>query len=87
MGVVVLIPEVLRRYSGGMGEVPAEGETVAEALEDVFARHSGLRARVLDERGAVYPYLRLYRGGEDVELGSELAEGDEIEIIAAVAGG
>ena len=88
MAVVVHIPDVLRRYSGGMGEVRAEGETVAEALDDVFLRHADLRSRVLDERGEVFPYLRLFRGGEAIELSTALdGDDDEFEIIAAVAGG
>ena len=87
MAVVVRIPEVLRRYSGGMGKVCAEGETVARALDDLFRQHADLRSRVLNERGEVFPYLRLFRAGEEIDLSISLDQDDEIEIIAAVAGG
>ena len=83
------IPRVLRRYSGGAGEVLVRGATVAEALEDLFRLWPDLRLRVLDPRGEVHPYLRLFRNDAQLEgaLDAPLVDGDLLEIVAAAAGG
>lgn len=83
------IPEALRRYSGGAEEVVVRGATVADALDDLFRHHPDLRIRVLDARGAVHPYLRLFRNGAEIApaLDTPLAKGDVVEIVAAAAGG
>jgi molybdopterin converting factor small subunit len=83
------IPRALRRYSGGAGEVSVRGATVAEALDDLFRLWPDLRLRVLDARGAVHPYLRLFRNDAELPraLDAPLADGDLLEIVAAAAGG
>jgi len=83
------IPRVLRRYSGGADEVAVHGGTVAEALEDLFRAWPDLRLRVLDARGDVHPYLRLFLDDTELPraLDTPLADGDRLEIVAAAAGG
>ncbi len=83
------IPEVLRRYSGGAEEVVVRGATLADALDDLFRHHPDLRIRVLDARGEVHPYLRLFRNDTEIPpvLETPLAKGDVLEIVAAAAGG
>lgn len=81
------IPEVLRRYSGGAGEVAVHGATAAEALEQLFSVWPGLRLRVLDADGEVHPYLRLFRNDAEVALDAPLAADDLLEIVAAAGGG
>ena len=83
------IPEALRRYSGDAEEVIVRGATVADALEDLFRLWPELRARVLDARGDVFPYLRLFRNGTELGPGLDtpLADDDLLEIVAAAAGG
>jgi len=85
--VKVLVPPVLRRFSGGVPEVAVEGATVREALARLFARHPHLEHRVLDERGEIYPYLIVFVNEEQASLDTPVSEGDEIEIVAAAAGG
>ena len=83
------IPRVLRRYSGGTDEAAVHGATVADALDDLFRLWPDLRRRVLDARGDVHPYLRLFRNGTQLAPGLDtpLADGDLVEIVAAAAGG
>ncbi|MHC4135454.1 MAG: MoaD/ThiS family protein [Planctomycetota bacterium] len=87
--VLLRIPRVLRRYSGGAEEVVVRGATVAEALDDLFRLWPDLRLRVLDARGDVHPYLRLFRNDTELPraLDTPLADGDLVEIVAAAAGG
>ena len=82
--MTVRVPEALRRYSEGKGMVPAEGETVAAALSSLPA---DLRARVLDGKGRVRPYLLLFAGGAPAALDTPLPAGATLEIVAAAEGG
>jgi len=89
--MIVRVPVVLRRYSGGEAAVAVEGETVAAALDDLFRSHPDLKPRVLDRRGEVYPYLVLFRNDRAIPreglLGTALEEDDVVEIVAAAEGG
>ena len=91
MSASVRIPTILRTYTGGAGEVPAEGATLAEVLASLEANHPGIRARILDDTGALRRFVNVYVGDEDVRfaggLEAEVAEGARISIIPAVAGG
>lgn len=84
--VEVRIPPVLRRYAGGCATVDVAGATVRAALADLFARWPGLRPRVLDAEGRLWPYLQLFADdGQVTDL--DAAPGASLEIIAAAEGG
>ena len=91
MSVHVRIPTILRTYTEGASEVPAEGATLAEVLDDLEANHSGIKGRVLDDSGELRRFVNVYVGNDDVRfldgLGSATPEGTQISIIPAVAGG
>lgn len=91
MSAAVRIPTILRTYTGGASEVPADGSTVAEVLDSLESNHPGIRARVLDDTGALRRFVNVYVGDEDVRFAGGLAatvsEGAKISIIPAVAGG
>jgi sulfur-carrier protein len=89
--VTVRIPTILRTYTGGASEVSAEGTTLAEVLDDLERSHSGIKARVLDETGALRRFVNVYVGNDDVRfldgLATEVNDGSEVSVIPAVAGG
>ena len=91
MSVSVRIPTILRTYTNGESEVSADGGTLAEVLASLEANHPGIRARILDDTGALRRFVNVYVGDEDVRfaggLEAEVAEGARISIIPAVAGG
>ncbi|HET9871508.1 MAG TPA: MoaD/ThiS family protein [Propionibacteriaceae bacterium] len=91
MSASVRIPTILRNYTGGANEVTAEGSTLAEVLESLESSHPGIRARVLDDTGALRRFVNIYVGEEDVRfsggLDSPVADNAKISIIPAVAGG
>ena len=91
MPVTVRIPTILRSYTGGSSEVTAEGGTLAEVLDDLESSHSGIKARVLDETGALRRFVNVYVGNDDVRFLDGLAtptpDGSSLSIIPAVAGG
>jgi sulfur-carrier protein len=85
------IPGPLRRLSDGQVTVEVEATDLASAIEALDARYPGFRDRLLDAHGELRQFVNVYLNDEDVRLGSGLsakvAEGDEISIIPAVAGG
>jgi molybdopterin synthase sulfur carrier subunit len=91
MSATVRIPTILRNYTGGTGEVSADGTTLAQILESLEFDHPGIRARILDDTGALRRFVNVYVGDEDVRfvggLDAPVAEGAKISIIPAVAGG
>ncbi|WP_244930037.1 MoaD/ThiS family protein [Nocardioides sp. W7] len=91
MSVSVRIPTILRTYTGGESEVSASGATLGEVLEDLDARYSGIRARILDDSGELRRFVNVYVGNEDVRFLDSLAtptpDGTQISVIPAVAGG
>jgi len=91
MSAVVKLPTQLRPAAGGAAAVEVSGSTVAEVLDDLFARHSELRERLCDEGGGLRRFVNVYVGGEDIRFGDALEtavpEGAEVQILPAVAGG
>ncbi len=91
MSVTVRIPTILRTYTEGASEVPADGATLAEVLDDLESNHGGIKARVLDDAGEIRRFVNVYVGNDDVRflqgLESPTPDGTQISIIPAVAGG
>jgi sulfur-carrier protein len=89
--VNVRIPTILRTYTGGASEVTAEGGTLAEVLDDLERNHTGIKARVLDETGALRRFVNVYVGNDDVRfldgLETPTPDGSSVSVIPAVAGG
>jgi molybdopterin converting factor small subunit len=93
MSVSVRIPTILRTYTGGESEVtvdPAE-DTLASVIEALEIAAPGIRARVLDDAGALRRFVNIYVDDDDVRFTDGLATptpaGAKISIIPAVAGG
>jgi sulfur-carrier protein len=90
MAVTVKIPSQLRPATDGEGELEVEGATVGEALDAVFDQHEGLRERITED-GTLRRFVNVYVSGEDIRfqegLETSLADGDEVTILPAVAGG
>jgi sulfur-carrier protein len=91
MSVAVRIPTILRTYTGGASEVTAEGATLAEVLDDLESNHAGIKARILDEQGAIRRFVNVYVGNDDVRfldsLDTKTPDGVQVSVIPAVAGG
>jgi adenylyltransferase/sulfurtransferase len=91
MSVNVRIPTVLRRYTGNRALVPVAGATVDEALADLVRQCPELRPHLLDEAGALRHFVNVFLNGDNLrdlpDARRALAEGDELRIVPAVAGG
>lgn len=84
----VLVPTMLRSYTGGAGEVQATGGTVAELLADLDRRFPGMRFRVIDEQQRVRQHVRIFADGEVVrDLSTPIDETTIIQLVGALSGG
>ena len=86
----VRIPPVLRENTGGSRSVDVSGDTVAEALEDLFGKHPALRDRVTQD-GQLSSFINVYVNDRDVRyrdgLETAIDAGDTIILLPAMAGG
>ena len=91
MSVSVRIPTILRTYTGGESEVSADGGTLAEVLDSLDGSYPGIKARILDDQGAIRRFVNVYVGNDDVRflqaLETSTPDGTQISVIPAVAGG
>ncbi len=91
MSVTVKLPTQLREAAGGVSAVQVDGATVGAVLDALFEQHAELRDRLTDEDGGLRRFVNVYVAGEDIRFGealeTEVAPGQEVTILPAVAGG
>ncbi|MDO9485206.1 MAG: MoaD/ThiS family protein [Actinomycetota bacterium] len=91
MSATVRIPTILRTYTAGAAEVTADGTTLQEVITSLDGQFPGIAARVLDDNGQLRRFVNVYVNDDDVRfiegLASPTADGAQISIIPAVAGG
>ena len=91
MSIMVRIPTPLRRVTNGQDKVQVNGDSVGAIIGDLDSQFPGLKERLFDEQGELRNFVNIYVNGEDVRfldgINSATAEGDEISIVPAVAGG
>jgi sulfur-carrier protein len=91
MSATVRIPTILRTYTGGQAEVPADGTVLADVIESLEKNHPGISARILDDTGKLRRFVNVYVDDDDVRfsegLQTPVADGASVSIIPAVAGG
>jgi molybdopterin synthase sulfur carrier subunit len=93
MAIEVRIPTILRTYTDGAKAVEGSGDTLAELFADLETRHAGIRERLVDpaKGNQLRRFVNVYLNDEDVRfldgVTTELADGDSVTILPAVAGG
>lgn len=90
MPIEVLIPTILRPYTGGEKSIDASGDTLGALIDGIEARYPGLKDRLI-ESGDLRRFINVYVNDEDVRftgsLETTLTDGDQVVILPAVAGG
>ncbi len=91
MAIEVRIPTILRTHTGGSKTVEGSGDTLAALVDDLDARHPGLKGRLVTEEGTLHRFVNVYVNDEDVRftgaLDTAVNDGDSVTILPAVAGG
>ncbi|WP_309649936.1 MoaD/ThiS family protein [Nocardioides sp.] len=90
MAIEVRIPTILRTYTGGEKAVHGDGASLSALIDDLEASHPGIRERLIQD-GDLRRFVNVYINDEDVRfiggLEAPLADGDEVVVLPAVAGG
>jgi molybdopterin converting factor small subunit len=91
MAVEIKLPTVLRAQADGQSSVSVEGATIGEVFTALVAQYPGLRGNLLDDAGGLHKFVNVYKDDDDIRyldgLDTKVADGDEISILPAVAGG
>ncbi|WP_127783554.1 MoaD/ThiS family protein [Rhodococcus sp. X156] len=90
MAVTVSVPTILRTHTDGQKSVEASGATLAELIDDLEAKHNGIKERLVNG-DKLHRFVNVYVNDEDVRFSGGMAtpigEGDDVTILPAVAGG
>jgi len=91
MAIKIAIPTPLRRITGDADTVEVSAGTINDMIDSVETRYPGFRARLCEETGALRRFINIYVNGEDVRfldnLATRVADGAEVSIVPAIAGG
>ena len=91
MSVKVRIPSPLRTYTNGADVVETEGSSIAEVLNNVTAKASGIEQRLFKSPGQLNRFVNIYLNDEDIRflknLDTPVKQGDTVSIVPAIAGG
>ena len=88
MAISVKIPTPLRKLTDGVSTVNVEGHNIGKIISNLELEYPGISERLCDENGQLRAFVN---NGEDIRylsgMESSIADGDEISIVPAVAGG
>ena len=86
----VKIPPPYRGPTQGRAAIEVAGDSVRSCIEAVEVEYPGLLERFFDDSGDPRPFVTLFVNGEEIgrrEADTRVGADDEVEILAAVAGG
>ena len=91
MAVTVKIPAQLRPVVGNQATVAIENSgTVSDVLDSLYGEFPELKDRIC-ENGELRRFVNVYVADEDIRFGdgleTQVADGTEVTILPAVAGG
>ena len=91
MSIQVYIPTPFRRATNNKDRVLLDARDVRGLLDELEGQFSGLKGLVRNESGEVHQHVNIYVNNEGIEalqgLETKLADGDEVSLIPALAGG
>lgn len=91
MAVEVRIPTVFRKFTGGQQAVELEPGTIADLVDQLEARHPGMREQLLTSEGQLHRFVNVYVNDEDAryldKLDTKVTDGDTVSLLPSVAGG
>lgn len=91
MAITIILPTVLAPFTSGERTLTTTSSTLGDAVQDLGRRYPTLLPRLADTEGRPYPFVTFYVNDEDVRFldgfKTTLADGDEVTVVPAVAGG
>jgi molybdopterin converting factor small subunit len=87
---MVKVPPPYRGPTQGEAVIEVEGTTVRECIQAVEARYPGFLEQIFDAKSNFHRFVKLFVNGDEVArdgADAPVGAGDEVEILAAIAGG
>ncbi|HEX7621566.1 MAG TPA: MoaD/ThiS family protein [Anaerolineales bacterium] len=85
------IPALLRPYVNGQAQVPVQGATASEALENMLAQFPAFRPHICKDDGSLRAFVNLYLDKTNIRdlqgLDTPLAPEETLNLVPAIAGG
>ena len=90
MAVEVRVPSMLQKFTDGEKQVQLESASVGELLSRLETSYPGIGNQLLED-GELRRFVNIYLNDEDIRfldgMNTELADGDVLAILPALAGG
>ena len=87
----ILIPTLLRQYTGKKDSVKLEGAAVGDLLNSLTGEYTELRRHLYSDEGRLRSFVNLYVNDEDTRYLNKEATpvkvGDTVPVVPSVAGG
>jgi hypothetical protein len=86
----VIVAPPLQGPTAGVSRVDIGAANVRQAMAAVDARFPGFADQIFASDGVLHRYVQIFHNGKPVApdgLGAAVDESDEIEVVAAIAGG
>jgi len=88
---LIRIPTPLRSYTSSQAEIQVQGQTVADAMEDLVIQFPNLRTHLYNGSGQLRPFVNLFLNEDNVRdlqgMQTSLKESDRLMLIPSIAGG
>ena len=91
MALKLTVPTALRNITGQQDVIDVEPGTIKDIIASVDKTYAGFRTRICEEDNKLRRFINIYVDGEDIRfldnLATSVADGSEVAIILAIAGG
>lgn len=91
MPVKIRIPSPLRNFTNGLDIIEVSAGNVANVLDQLKDKAKGIETRLFKGPNQLNRYVNIYKNEEDIRflqnLETPVADGDEVSIVPAIAGG
>ena len=89
--IQVIIPNSLRRFTGGQSELECKASNLIDLVAEINHNYPEFQNHLCDTSGEIKSYFNVYIDGEDSRhldgMKSQIEGQSEVVIVAAVAGG
>jgi molybdopterin converting factor small subunit len=88
---VIKIPHPLRPYVNGQADVPVNGASAGEVMEDLLTQFPAFRPHLCKEDGSLRAFVNLFLGKDNIRdlqgLNTPLGPDEVLTLVPSIAGG
>lgn len=90
MSIKINLHKTQRQFTDGKETIEVTGDTVGDCIKDLIRMYPRLESELLDKKGKLQSVYEIYLNGESAypdEMVKKVQDGDEIHVLAMLAGG